>query len=98
VFVSNSRAGFHQPRSAVVISRCRRGAARYPPTIGEANDELPGGKAKTRNRGPPQGLPLEGVRIVRFYDRASGPGGAAATQLLAAVLRRRSQGGGRSST
>lgn len=80
VFVRNP-AGFHQPRTPWLMSRCRPAPLHSPPALGEANDASPWPK---REAGPPSAdpqLPLEGVRIVDLTAFWAGP---AATHLLAA--------------
>jgi crotonobetainyl-CoA:carnitine CoA-transferase CaiB-like acyl-CoA transferase len=84
VFVRNP-GGFHQPRTAWLMSRCRPAPLRGAPALGEANDETPWFKLDPmREPGPLLSdgrLPLEGVRIVDLTAFWAGP---AATHLLAA--------------
>ncbi len=80
VFVRNP-AGFHQPRTPWLMSRCRPASLRGAPALGEANGTETWSK---RQAGPPPSapqLPLEGVRIVDLTAFWAGP---AATHLLAA--------------
>jgi crotonobetainyl-CoA:carnitine CoA-transferase CaiB-like acyl-CoA transferase len=80
VFVSNP-AGFHQPRSPWLMSRCRPVALRGAPALGEANDEKPWPKREPGPRLSDRRLPLDGVRIVDLTAFWAGP---AATHVLAA--------------
>ncbi|MBV8861854.1 MAG: CoA transferase, partial [Mycobacterium sp.] len=80
VFVRHP-AGFHQPRTPWLMSRCQPASLRSAPALGEANDTKSWSK---RESGPPPcaaQLPLEGVRIVDLTAFWAGP---AATHLLAA--------------
>jgi crotonobetainyl-CoA:carnitine CoA-transferase CaiB-like acyl-CoA transferase len=80
VFVRNP-AGFHQPRTPWLMSRCRPASLRSAPALGEANDTESWSK---RPPGPPPSaaqLPLKGLRIVDLTAFWAGP---AATHLLAA--------------
>jgi crotonobetainyl-CoA:carnitine CoA-transferase CaiB-like acyl-CoA transferase len=80
VFVRNP-AGFHQPRSPWLMSRCRPAALRGAPAPGEANDESPWPKREPGQRLSDRQLPLDGVRIVDLTAFWAGP---AATHVLAA--------------
>jgi len=80
IFVRNP-AGFHQPRTPWLMSRCRPASLRSAPALGEANDTESWSK---REPGPPPSapqLPLEGIRIIDLTAFWAGP---AATHLLAA--------------
>ncbi|WP_343601698.1 CoA transferase, partial [Mycobacterium sp.] len=80
VFVRNP-AGFHQPRSPWLMSRCRPAAVRTAPALGQDNDEPawePRESAATETEGR---LPLDGVRVIDLTAFWAGP---AATHLLAA--------------
>jgi crotonobetainyl-CoA:carnitine CoA-transferase CaiB-like acyl-CoA transferase len=79
VFVRNP-AGFHQPRTPWLMSRCRSAALRSAPSLGEGNDTRPWPKREDRGSAEPR-LPLEGVRVVDLTAFWAGP---AATHLLAA--------------
>jgi crotonobetainyl-CoA:carnitine CoA-transferase CaiB-like acyl-CoA transferase len=79
VFVRNP-AGFHQPRTPWLMSRCRSAALRSAPSLGEGNDTRPWPKREARGSAEPR-LPLEGVRVVDLTAFWAGP---AATHLLAA--------------
>ncbi|HEY1840738.1 MAG TPA: CoA transferase [Mycobacterium sp.] len=79
-FVRNP-AGFHQPRTPWLMSRCKPASLRGAPALGEADDTAPW---SARDYGvPPSGtrLPLKGIRIVDLTAFWAGP---AATHLLAA--------------
>jgi crotonobetainyl-CoA:carnitine CoA-transferase CaiB-like acyl-CoA transferase len=80
VFVRNP-AGFHQPRTPWLMSRCRPASLRSAPVLGEANDEKPWAKREPGARSSVRRLPLEDVRIVDLTAFWAGP---AATHLLAA--------------
>ncbi|MBO0866417.1 MAG: CoA transferase, partial [Mycobacterium sp.] len=84
VFVRNP-AGFHQPRTPWLMSRCRPAPPRGAPRLGEANDEPPWPKRDARpqraDRRLPHPLPLHGVRVVDLTAFWAGP---AATHSLAA--------------
>lgn len=80
VFVRNP-AGFHQPRSPWLMSRCRPAALRGAPVPGEANDEPPWPKRELAQGLSDHRLPLDGVRIVDLTAFWAGP---AATHVLAA--------------
>jgi crotonobetainyl-CoA:carnitine CoA-transferase CaiB-like acyl-CoA transferase len=74
-------AGFHQPRTPWLMSRCRPASLRGAPSPGEADDTAPW--PRRDYGGPPSDpqLPFEGVRIVDLTAFWAGP---AATHLLAA--------------
>jgi len=78
-FVRNP-AGFHQPRSPWLMSRCRPAALRRAPALGEANDTRPWPKREHDVRPAEPRLPLEGLRVVDLTAFWAGP---AATHLLA---------------
>ncbi|GBE68185.1 CoA transferase [Mycobacterium sp. MFM001] len=80
VFVRNP-AGFHQPRTPWLMSRCRPAPLRSAPTLGEADIETPWGQRESAVTKPQRRLPLDGVRIVDLTAFWAGP---AATHLLAA--------------
>jgi crotonobetainyl-CoA:carnitine CoA-transferase CaiB-like acyl-CoA transferase len=80
VFIRNP-AGFHQPRPPWLMSACSPAPLRATPAPGEANGESPWQAGKPEPEPTPQGLPLEGVRIVDLTAFWAGP---AATHLLAA--------------
>ncbi|MGH3522288.1 MAG: CoA transferase, partial [Mycobacterium sp.] len=80
VFVRNP-AGFHQPRTPWLMSRCRPASLRGAPALGEANDEKPWPRRESGPRSADHRLPLEGVRIIDLTAFWAGP---AATHLLAA--------------
>lgn len=80
VFVRNP-AGFHQPRPPWLMSACAPAPARGTSAPGADNDESPWQKREPEHRPAPNGLPLEGVRIVDLTAFWAGP---AATHLLAA--------------
>jgi crotonobetainyl-CoA:carnitine CoA-transferase CaiB-like acyl-CoA transferase len=80
VFVRNP-AGFHQPRTPWLMSRCRPAALRSAPSLGEANDSRPWPKREYGAQPADPRLPLEGVRVVDLTAFWAGP---AATHLLAA--------------
>jgi crotonobetainyl-CoA:carnitine CoA-transferase CaiB-like acyl-CoA transferase len=80
VFVRNP-AGFHQPRTPWLMSRCRPASLGSAPKLGEANGTE---SWSERQPGTPLSaaqLPLDGVRIVDLTAFWAGP---AATHLLAA--------------
>jgi crotonobetainyl-CoA:carnitine CoA-transferase CaiB-like acyl-CoA transferase len=81
VFVRNP-AGFHQPRTPWLMSRCQPASLRSAPSLGEADNTTPW-PTRVKYRVPPSDprLPLEGVRIVDLTAFWAGP---AATHLLAA--------------
>ncbi|WP_224770193.1 CaiB/BaiF CoA-transferase family protein [Mycobacterium simulans] len=78
VFVRNP-AGFHQPRPPWLMSRCEPAPLRA--ALGTDSDELCWGTTEPDSQLAPQGLPLQGVRIVDLTAFWAGP---AATHLLAA--------------
>ncbi len=80
VFVRNP-AGFHQPRTPWLMSRCRPASLRSAPALGEANDTERWSKREPGSPSSAPQLPLEGVRIVDLTAFWAGP---AATHLLAA--------------
>ncbi len=80
VFVRNP-AGFHQPRTPWLMSRCRPASVRGAPALGEANHESPWPKREPGPRQADHGLPLDSVRVVDLTAFWAGP---AATHLLAA--------------
>ncbi len=80
VFVRNP-AGFHQPRPPWLMSACAPAPVRGTAAPGADNDESPWQKREPEHRPAPNGLPLEGVRIVDLTAFWAGP---AATHLLAA--------------
>jgi crotonobetainyl-CoA:carnitine CoA-transferase CaiB-like acyl-CoA transferase len=80
VFVHNP-AGFHQPRAPWLMSACAPAPLRPTAALGAANDELPWQKLEFERKPAPNGMPLEGVRIVDLTAFWAGP---AATHLLAA--------------
>ena len=80
VFVRNP-AGFHQPRTPWLMSRCRPASLRGAPELGEANDEKPWAKREPGQPSAHRRLPLADVRIVDLTAFWAGP---AATHLLAA--------------
>jgi crotonobetainyl-CoA:carnitine CoA-transferase CaiB-like acyl-CoA transferase len=74
-------AGFHQPRTPWLMSRCRPASLRGAPSLGEANDAAPWPK-REQDVGPAEPrLPLESLRVVDLTAFWAGP---AATHLLAA--------------
>ncbi len=79
-FVRNP-AGFHQPRTPWLMSRCQPAPLRSAPAQGEADDTAPW--PPREYGGPPSDpqLPFAGVRIVDLTAFWAGP---AATHLLAA--------------
>jgi crotonobetainyl-CoA:carnitine CoA-transferase CaiB-like acyl-CoA transferase len=79
-FVRNP-AGFHQPRTPWLMSRCRPASLRGAPSLGEADDTQPWPKRQYDARPTEPRLPLEGVRVVDLTAFWAGP---AATHLLAA--------------
>ncbi|MGA8329613.1 MAG: CoA transferase, partial [Mycobacterium sp.] len=81
VFVRNP-AGFHQPRTPWLMSRCQPAPLGSAPRLGEADDTAPW--PRPRDDGEPRSspqLPFAGVRIVDLTAFWAGP---AATHLLAA--------------
>ena len=80
VFVRNP-AGFHQPRTPWLMSRCRPASLRSAPSLGEGNGTEPWPKREHAPRTAEPRLPLEGVRVVDLTAFWAGP---AATHLLAA--------------
>jgi crotonobetainyl-CoA:carnitine CoA-transferase CaiB-like acyl-CoA transferase len=80
VFVFNP-AGFHQPRPPWLMSACAPAPLRGTAAPGADNYESPWRKSEPECEPAPQGLPLEGVRIVDLTAFWAGP---AATHLLAA--------------
>ncbi len=80
VFVRNP-AGFHQPRTPWLMSRCQPASLRSAPALGEANEMQSWSKRQPGPRPSAAQLPLEGVRIVDLTAFWAGP---AATHLLAA--------------
>jgi crotonobetainyl-CoA:carnitine CoA-transferase CaiB-like acyl-CoA transferase len=79
-FVRNP-AGFHQPRTPWLMSRCRPASLRAAPPLGEANDAAPWPRRAHDVRPAEPRLPLEGLRVVDLTAFWAGP---AATHLLAA--------------
>ena len=79
-FVGNP-AGFHQPRTPWLMSRCRPASLRSAPPLGEADTTRPWPKREYDAQPGDPRLPLEGVRIVDLTAFWAGP---AATHLLAA--------------
>ena len=79
-FVGNP-AGFHQPRTPWLMSRCTPASLRGAPALGEADDTKPWPKREYREPPSDPRLPLEGLRIVDLTAFWAGP---AATHLLAA--------------
>jgi crotonobetainyl-CoA:carnitine CoA-transferase CaiB-like acyl-CoA transferase len=80
VFVPNP-AGFHQPRPPWLMSRCAPAPPRETASPGADNDEPLWSRRESDAVAGPQGLPLEGVRIVDLTAFWAGP---AATHVLAA--------------
>jgi crotonobetainyl-CoA:carnitine CoA-transferase CaiB-like acyl-CoA transferase len=80
VFVRNP-AGFHQPRTPWLMSRCQPASLRRAPSLGEADNTTPWPRREYGARPCDPRLPLEGVRIVDLTAFWAGP---AATHLLAA--------------
>ena len=80
VFVPNP-AGFHQPRTPWLMSRCRPASLRTAPSLGEADNAAPWPKRDHPGQPAEPRLPLDGVRIVDLTAFWAGP---AATHLLAA--------------
>lgn len=80
VFLPNP-AGFHQPRTPWLMSRCRPAPLRSAPTLGEANGEKPWQEREPAGHLGERRLPLDGVRIVDLTAFWAGP---AATHVLAA--------------
>jgi crotonobetainyl-CoA:carnitine CoA-transferase CaiB-like acyl-CoA transferase len=79
-FVPNP-AGFHQPRTPWLMSRCAPASLRGAPALGEADDTTPWPASEYREPLPGPRLPLDGIRIVDLTAFWAGP---AATHLLAA--------------
>ncbi|MCV7236444.1 CaiB/BaiF CoA-transferase family protein [Mycobacterium branderi] len=80
VFIRNP-AGFHQPRTPWLMSRCQPAPLRSAPKLGEADGERPWSPRESAIEKPEHRLPLQGVRIVDLTAFWAGP---AATHLLAA--------------
>ncbi|UMB71180.1 CaiB/BaiF CoA-transferase family protein [Mycobacterium paraterrae] len=80
VFVRNP-AGFHQPRTPWLMSRCAPAPLRRAPALGEADTTAPWPVRQSGEPPSDRRLPLEGVRIVDLTAFWAGP---AATHLLAA--------------
>ncbi|SRX94476.1 formyl-CoA transferase [Pseudonocardia dioxanivorans] [Mycobacterium shimoidei] len=80
VFLRNP-AGFHQPRTPWLMSRCRPAPIRAAPALGEADDEPPWPKREPNKHLSDARLPLDGIRIVDLTAFWAGP---AATHALAA--------------
>jgi crotonobetainyl-CoA:carnitine CoA-transferase CaiB-like acyl-CoA transferase len=80
VFAPNP-AGFHQPRPPWLMAACAPAPLGATPAPGEANDEPAWQGSESGPAPTPQGLPLEGLRIVDLTAFWAGP---AATHLLAA--------------
>jgi len=79
-FVRNP-AGFHQPRTPWLMSRCRPASLRSAPSAGEADDTAPWPRRADGEPPSDPELPFEGVRVVDLTAFWAGP---AATHLLAA--------------
>ncbi len=79
-FVRNP-AGFHQPRTPWLMSRCAPAPLRKAPALGEADDTGPWPARDHREPPSDPRLPFDGVRIVDLTAFWAGP---AATHLLAA--------------
>lgn len=79
-FVRNP-AGFHQPRTPWLMSRCKPAPLRGAPSLGEADNTKPWPKREYRVRPSDARLPLKGIRIVDLTAFWAGP---AATHALAA--------------
>ena len=79
-FVRNP-AGFHQPRTPWLMSRCEPAALRSAPALGEADNTTPWPKREYVVPPSDPRLPLEGIRIVDLTAFWAGP---AATHALAA--------------
>ncbi len=80
VFVGNP-AGFQQPRTPWLMSRCQPAPLRVAPEVGEANDQPPLSAGRFEVGSAECRLPLEGIRIVDLTAFWAGP---AATHVLAA--------------
>ena len=80
VFVANP-AGFEQPRTPWLMSRCRPAPLRAAPSLGEANNEGAWRQRASDQGVVPAGLPLNGLRIMDLTAFWAGP---AATHALAA--------------
>ncbi|WP_062540727.1 CoA transferase, partial [Mycobacterium celatum] len=80
VFIRNP-AGFHQPRTPWLMSRCRPAPLRSAPRLGEANSETSWSRRESAIGKQDRRLPLDGVRIIDLTAFWAGP---AATHLLAA--------------
>lgn len=78
---SRNPAGFHQPRTPWLMSRCRPAPIRSAPELGDANDQPPWPKRKASQHLSADGLPLDGIRIIDLTAFWAGP---AATHALAA--------------
>ena len=74
-------AGFHQPRTPWLMSRCRPASLRSAPSAGEADDTAPWPRRADGEPPSDPELPFEGVRVVDLTAFWAGP---AATHLLAA--------------
>jgi len=79
-FVRNP-AGFHQPRTPWLMSRCKPAPLRGAPSLGEADNTKPWPKREYRVPPSDARLPLKGIRIVDLTAFWAGP---AATHALAA--------------
>ncbi len=80
VFVRNP-AGFHQPRTPWLMSRCQPAPLHPAPSLGEADDTAPWPRREDGEPPSDSQLPFAGVRIVDLTAFWAGP---AATHLLAA--------------
>jgi crotonobetainyl-CoA:carnitine CoA-transferase CaiB-like acyl-CoA transferase len=80
VFVRNP-AGFHQPRTPWLMSRCQPASLRSAPSLGEADNTTAWPRREYGAQPCDPRLPLEGVRIVDLTAFWAGP---AATHVLAA--------------
>ena len=74
-------AGFHQPRTPWLMSRCAPASLRAAPTLGDADGTAPWPAREYREAQSDRRLPLEGIRVVDLTAFWAGP---AATHLLAA--------------
>src|ERR1700753_622232 len=79
-FVRNP-AGFHQPRTPWLMSRCRPAPLRSAPALGEADTTEPWPPRSSAAPPAKSRLPLEGIRVVDLTAFWAGP---AATHSLAA--------------